>query len=219
MLRRFDPDGTGLATTPCMYTPPIKGVRTLQMIEEITSPPLDQKGKTRIQELVGVLLHYSRVIDSTITTAVKMLSEEQSSPTEDTNKAVQQNIDYCRRYPNNILIFTACDIVLHIQSDASYLSRRNARSVAGGLYYLGNRGKPTAINNPLDVLCQIIDVIVSSAFETEYAALFLNARHSIYLRNILQDLGYPQLPTVILCDNKCAVGIATDTAQANDPKL
>ena len=58
----------------------------------------------------------------------------------------------------------------------------------------------------------ITDVIVSSAFEAEYAALFLNVRHSVYLCNILEDLGYPQPPTAILCDNKFAVGIANDTA-------
>ena len=75
-------------------------------------------------------------------------------------------------------------MVLHIQSDASYLRRRHARSVAGGLFYLGNRGKPTAIKNPLDVLCQIIDVVNSSAFEAEYAVLFMNSRHSILI-----DLG------------------------------
>ena len=46
----------------------------------------------------------------------------------------------------------------------------------------------------------------------------MNARHSIYLRNILEDLGYPQPPTIILCDNKCAVGIATDAARAKRSK-
>ena len=46
MLRRFDPDGTGLATTSCIYTPPIKGIRNPQMVKETTSPPLDQKEKT-----------------------------------------------------------------------------------------------------------------------------------------------------------------------------
>ena len=61
-------------------------------------------------------------------------------------------------------------------------------------------------------------MVVGSAFEAEYAALFMNARHSINLRNILEDLGYPQPPTNILCDNKCAVGIATDTAQAKRSK-
>ena len=58
------------------------------MVEETTSPPLDEKGKTCIQEVVGELLFYSRVIDSSITTAVRMLSEQQSAPTEETNIAV-----------------------------------------------------------------------------------------------------------------------------------
>ena len=62
------------------------------MLEDIT-PPLDQKGKTLIQELVWVLLYYFRVIDSTIPTTVNLLSEQQSSPTEDTNKVVQRIID------------------------------------------------------------------------------------------------------------------------------
>ena len=134
------------------------------MVEESASPPLNEKGKTRIQEVVGVLLYYSRVIDSFIATAVNMLSEQQSAPTEDTNIAVQRLIDYCRLISNNYLVFTACDMVLHIQLNASYLSRRYARSVAGGLFYLGNRGKSTAINNPLDVLGQIIELAVSSRF-------------------------------------------------------
>ena len=81
-----------------------------------------KKGKTRNQEIVGVLLYYSRVIDSSKATAVNMLSEQTSAPTEATNIAVQRLIDYCRLYPNNYLIFTACDMILRIQSDASYLS-------------------------------------------------------------------------------------------------
>ena len=61
-------------------------------------------------------------------------------------------------------------------------------------------------------------MVISSVFEAEYAALLMNARHSIKLRNILEDLAYPQPPTIILFDNKCAVGIATDTAQAKRSK-
>ena len=49
MFRRFDPGGVGLTTTPCIYAPPIKGIRSPQMVEERISPPLDDKRKTRIQ--------------------------------------------------------------------------------------------------------------------------------------------------------------------------
>ena len=31
------------------------------------------------------------------------------------------------------------------------------------------------------------------------------------LRTILSDLGYPQPPTIIMCDNTCAIGIAMHT--------
>ena len=86
--------------------PPLKEFILPRRFEESTSSPLDQKDKTRIQKLVGVLLYYSRAIDSTITTAINMLSEQQSFPNKDTNKAVQRIIHYCRKYPNNILIFT-----------------------------------------------------------------------------------------------------------------
>ena len=86
---------------------------------------------------------------------------------------------------------------------------------------LDHTGKPltykTALQGP-NVKHWIAANSAESAFEAEYAARFMNARHAIYLRNILEDLGYPQPPTIILCDNKCAVGIATDTAQAKRSK-
>ena len=87
MFHRFDFDGVGLATTPCIYVPPIKSIKAPQMVEESTSPPVDEKCKTRIQVIVGVLLYYSRATDSSIATAVNMLSEQQFAPTEDINKS------------------------------------------------------------------------------------------------------------------------------------
>ena len=61
MLRRFDPGGVGILSP--------------QVVEESTLSPLDVKGKTRLQEIVGVIL-YSKLIDSFIATAVDMLSEQ-----------------------------------------------------------------------------------------------------------------------------------------------
>lgn len=100
---------------------------------------------------------------------------------------------------------------LAIQSDASYLSRPNARSVAGGVFYLINNDSTRTSNGPCHAISNIIPVVVSSVAEAEYAALFLNGREGAMLRTILHDLGYPQSSTTIYCDNACAVGIATDT--------
>ena len=109
-------------------------------------------------------------------------------------------------------------MILHIQFDASYLSRPNARSVAGAIFYLGNIGEPTLIDGSIDAYGSIIPSVVASAAEAEYAALFYAGRDGAWLRNILQSLGYPQPPTIILCDNKCAEGIALDTIKPKRTK-
>jgi hypothetical protein len=52
----------------------------------------------------------------------------------------------------------------------------------------------------------------------EYAALFAGAQQAASLRTILSDLDYPQAPTIIMCDNTCAIGIATDIIQQKRSK-
>ncbi len=58
----------------------------------------------------------------------------------------------------------------------------------------------------------MISCIVASAAEAELAAGFQQAQIAVQLRNTLTDLGYPQLPTLLLIDNTIAIGLA------NDPK-
>jgi hypothetical protein len=101
-------------------------------------------------------------------------------------------------------------MILYLQSDASYLTRPNARSVAGGLAYLGNSNHTSHVpNHLLSYFSTIIDTVCSSVAEAEYAALFLTAKAGAWLRLVLTTLGYPQHnPTTILCDNEVAVGIA-----------
>ena len=132
--------------------------------------------------------------------------------------AAHRLLAYAAAYPCNKLRLTACDMTLHIQSDASYLSRDGSRSVAGGIFYLGNKGCPTHINGAIHAISSIIGVIVSSAAEAEYAALFMNAQHGEWLRTVLEAFGYPQPPTLIMCDNACAVGIANKTVKMKRSK-
>ncbi len=77
-------------------------------------------------------------------------------------------------------------MILHVLADASYLSRSHARSVAGAYLFLGNLLQPTKLN--------------ASAREAEYAGLFAAGQQAAALRTILEDIGYPQPATIILCD-------------------
>ena len=103
-------------------------------------------------------------------------------------------------------------MILTVHSDASYLSRSRARPVTGGIGFLG------ADNPPLYAISSILDVIVVSAAEAEYGSLFVNGQHAEWTRTILIALGHPQAATEIKCDNKCAVGLATDTLKIKRSK-
>jgi hypothetical protein len=108
-----------------------------------------------------------------------------------------------------------------VESDASYLSEPEARSRAGGLHYLGNYcidTRTNLINGAIECMSTIIKSVVSSAFEAEYAALFLNGQTAQGLRNTLRDLGYPQQATPFISDNACAVGVANRTVKQRRSK-
>ena len=46
----------------------------------------------------------------------------------------------------------------------------------------------------------------------------MNAKEGASLRDILYSLGYPRPTTDILCDNMCAVGLASDTVTPKKTK-
>jgi hypothetical protein len=106
---------------------------------------------------------------------------------------------------------------LHTQSDASYGTRSRGRSVAGGIAYLGN-ADPTAINGSIMVFSSVIQNVMASIGEAEYAAAFHTAQMAAGLRKTLSDLGYPQPATYILVDNEVASGIASNTIEPKRTK-
>jgi hypothetical protein len=59
---------------------------------------------------------------------------------------------------------------------------------------------------------------VASAAEAEYASAFLNAQKGEWIRTILSELGYPQPPTLLMGDNKCATGLANDSIKIKRSK-
>ena len=67
-------------------------------------------------------------------------------------------------------------------------------------------------------LSQIIDVVVASAAEAEYAAVFKNGQCAAWLRVVLGAVGHTQPKTDLWTDNACAVGLANDTLKIKRSK-
>jgi hypothetical protein len=83
-------------------------------------------------------LYYDRAVDPTLIMPINVLASEQSRATADTADKVIKLLNYCNTHPETKIGYHASDMILHIHSDASYLSEREAKSRAGGLLLHGN---------------------------------------------------------------------------------
>ena len=187
-----------------------------------TATALDAADKLRILEVLGTLLFYARAIDSTLLTAIGELATEQSAGTQTTMEKLTQLLNYCATNPDATVRFTASDMILAIESDASYLSVAKARSRAAGYFYLTSKPtKPSDAYKPngaVHVLCHIMREVLSSAAEAELGALFHNGKEACPLRIALEEMGHPQAATPMATDNNTASGIATDTVKQKRSK-
>ena len=97
-------------------------------------------------------------------------------------------LQYLARHKNNKLVYRASDMILHMQSDASFASRSGARSVAGGIAYCGNTNAPTAINGAIHAISSIIDVVCDSAayFVLLVSTVYGNLNHYSVIDNWIQ---------------------------------
>eukprot|EP01034_Spumella_vulgaris_P031394 gene31394-38776_t len=201
--------------SPLLYTPPNYGKAKQQYATSDESAPLSPDRVKLLQQIIGVFLYYARAVDSTMLMALSRFASQQSHATEQLFSDVQRFLQYACTWPVAILVYKASEMRLMVQSDASYLSEPNARSRAGGLFYMGNSSDTmqSSVNGAVECVSTIIKSVVSSAFEAEYAALFICGQTAQSMRSTLLDLGHPQGATPIICDNECAVGVANQTVK------
>ena len=206
------------ASTPSIHHPFTYGSH-VQLATTDNSPELCPAQNTHVQAIVGRLLYYARAVDPTMLTAVTAVASAQAHPTQHILDQAQRLLAYAATYSDNRIVYNKSDMILRVQSDPSYLSRSHSRSVAGGLAYLVNAESPhNKFNGSITSFSNIIDVVVASAAEAEYAALFSAGQLAAGLRTVLTALGHLQPPTVLLCDNARAVGLANDTVKMHRSK-
>ena len=157
--------------------------------------------------MIGVFLYYARAVDCTILCAFGSLASQQVTPTQEIMKKVKRFRDYAASNPYAVVTYNAINVVLAVHSNALYLSETKSRSRAGGgLFCSANEIYP-ANNGAVLKVSQIIKAVMSSAAEAELGALYINARESVPLRHLLEDMVHPQPPTPIQLDNTTALRV------------
>lgn len=222
-LQKFmHPPPSKPTNAPHKWTKPNYGAKTQMAPDADTSAPLTPDGIKRLQQVVGTFLYYARGVDLSLLVALGSLASRQTKGTEETMDACCHLLNYVATHPDATIRYHKSDMVLIIHSDASYLSESEARSRAGGFFFLGNHDEvenpPVKPNGAIHVHSTIMSQVLSSATEAELGALFYTAQDACHLRNTLEFLGHKQPATPIQTDNACAEGIINDTVKPKRSK-
>jgi hypothetical protein len=139
VLRKFQHDAPKHPQlTPSRYVTPVYGAKN-QYATKYETPPLTAQQCLTIQKVTDSVLYYARAVDPTVLMPLNDIATEQTKATERTQAATNQLLDYLDTHPDATIRYHASDMILHIHSDASYLSVSNARSRLGGLFFFGTK--------------------------------------------------------------------------------
>jgi hypothetical protein len=197
--------------TPSRYVTPVYGAKTQYATKDET-PPLTAKQCLTIKKVTGSILYYARAVDPTDLMPLNDIATEQTKATEKTQTATNQLLDYLASHPDATIRYHALDMILHIHSDASYLSVSNARSRLGGLFFCGDKSpQEDKLNGSILNVASVIKNVVVSLAESEVGTCFENAQSGAPLRVTLAELVHIQPPTPLRTDNSTAFGILNET--------
>jgi hypothetical protein len=195
---------------PYTHNKPTYGA-TKQYAETIdTSPPLSKEDKKYVQEVVGTFLYHARCVNSTMLTALGSIATQQANPTKNTMIKVKQFLDYASTHPDAIVTYHASEMVLTAHSDASYLLEANARSQAGGHFFMSSDTLFPHNNGKVLTIAQIIKAVMSLAAKAKIGALYINCWEAVPAHHTLEFLGHPQPPTSIQTENTTALGVVNN---------
>ena len=102
--------------------------------EKSPSGELDEYNQKIINKITVKLLYYARAIDTKMLMALKSLAAVQKKLIIETAKQITQFINYRATHPDEITEYKKSGMILHIYSDASYISEPEARSRVRGYF-------------------------------------------------------------------------------------
>jgi hypothetical protein len=142
----------------------VYGAKTQYATKDET-PPITAKQCLTIHKNTGSVLYYARAVDPTVLMPLNDIATEQTKATEKTQAATNKLLGYLATHPDATIGYHASDMILHIHSDASYLSVSNARSHLSGLFFCGDRSphEDNLNGSILNVASVIKNVVASTA--------------------------------------------------------
>ena len=164
----------------------------------------DEAVDTRLyQSAIGSLNYAAIATRPDLSTAIGKLSQFMTSPSSDHWAGVKRVLRYIKGTLDHGLKFTYSDsFSLHGYTDADWAGCTDSRkSTSGSVFQLGNSTVSWSSKKQ--------SIVALSSTEAEYVALCSASQEVVWLRNLLKDIGFPQLnATLVYEDNQGAMCLA-----------
>jgi hypothetical protein len=185
-----------------------------------TSSPLSPDAIKCVQDIVSTLLYYRWAVNPILSTTLSSIAACQANGTTAVSKSCQQLLNYVDTHPNSSIRYKACDMILAVHTNASYLLEQNGKSRASAHFYLTNHNDEEFNNGAILTLSSIIKHVMSSASKAELAALYYGCKLAVPICTTLKEMGHPQLKrTMITTNNITAQGLTMGTMTPKASKL
>ena len=89
---------------------------------------IDKKATKIIQSIAKTMLNHARLVDPMMLRAINEISRVQSKQIKDTEEKVKTSLEYTEKYPNATIRYISSNMVLHVDSDVTYITMEEARS-------------------------------------------------------------------------------------------
>jgi hypothetical protein len=159
-------------------------------------------------------LYYPWSVNMTVLMALSTIATRQTIATKRLLEKCTQLVYYLAHNADTKVRFHACDMIMNIHSDASYLSEAKAHSHSCRHFFMGwlpKYSKPIKLNGAFHVSATILRFVVASVAEVELGALHHNCQTGIVFVQTLEAMGHQQPQNPVHCNNATAVGIANNT--------
>jgi hypothetical protein len=141
-----------------------------------TTDPLSKELIKCMQDIVGTLLCYGRVVDPTILLTTSAKVSQQAQGMEDVANACHQYLDHVATHPNAGICYLASNMIIAFHIKASCLSDHNACSQVSAHFYLTNEGNKKINNGTGLNLASFIKHVMSLALWKNWGLSIVAAR-------------------------------------------
>jgi hypothetical protein len=211
-------------TTPSIHNIPRHGMSRwstaprLSMPRRMKHPRSLHNNVSQSKNVTGSVLYYARAVDPTFLMPLNDITTEQTEAREKTQAATNQMLDYLATHPDATIRYHASDTVLHIHSDASYLSVSNAQSRLRGLFFFWATNPPSKKHLMDQSSTSRPSSKTRSPLQQNQKLERAFATPKVALRVTLSKMGHTQPRTPLRTDSSTAYGIVNETIKQKRSK-